>query len=71
MVSLIKSEMYELNLLVLFQFVSSHHGTGITYSIEGEGANTIFQIDNKTGELFAVEPLDRENKSSYHLYVSS
>ncbi|KAK2824591.1 hypothetical protein Q5P01_021766 [Channa striata] len=36
------------------------------YTIEGEGANTIFIVDDK-GDLFVNKALDREKKSSYHL----
>ncbi|KAM7385280.1 hypothetical protein PAMP_001368 [Pampus punctatissimus] len=36
------------------------------FKIEGEGANTIFTVDQK-GDLFVTKSLDREEKSSYHL----
>uniref|UniRef100_A0A3P8TAW0 Cadherin-5 n=1 Tax=Amphiprion percula TaxID=161767 RepID=A0A3P8TAW0_AMPPE len=37
-----------------------------TFKIEGEGANSIFTVDQK-GDLFVTTSLDREEKSSYHL----
>ncbi|XP_030012153.1 cadherin-5 [Sphaeramia orbicularis] len=36
------------------------------FKIDGEGANTIFTVDNK-GDLFVSRSLDREEKSEYHL----
>lgn len=36
------------------------------FRIEGEGANSIFTVDDK-GDLFVTRSLDREEKSSYHL----
>lgn len=36
------------------------------FKIEGEGANTIFTVDQK-GDLFVSKSLDREEKSFYHL----
>lgn len=36
------------------------------FKIDGEGANTIFTVDNK-GDLFVTRSLDREEKSAYHL----
>lgn len=36
------------------------------FSIEGEGANTIFTVDNN-GDLFVTRSLDREEKNKYHL----
>ncbi|XP_054874408.1 cadherin-5 [Amphiprion ocellaris] len=36
------------------------------FKIEGEGANSIFTVDQK-GDLFVTTSLDREEKSSYHL----
>lgn len=36
------------------------------FKIEGEGAESIFTVDNK-GDLFVTRSLDREEKSSYHL----
>ncbi|XP_033935526.1 cadherin-5 [Pseudochaenichthys georgianus] len=37
-----------------------------SFKIEGEGANTIFQVDMK-GDLFVSRSLDREEKNAYHL----
>lgn len=36
------------------------------FTIDGEGANTIFTVDHK-GDLFVTRSLDREEKSVYHL----
>ncbi|XP_008288502.1 cadherin-5 [Stegastes partitus] len=36
------------------------------FKIEGEGANTIFTVDQK-GDLFVTRALDREEKNLYHL----
>ncbi|XP_017287281.1 cadherin-5 [Kryptolebias marmoratus] len=36
------------------------------FKIDGEGANTIFMVDEK-GDLFVITSLDREEKASYHL----
>lgn len=37
-----------------------------SFKIEGEGANTIFTVDDK-GDLFVTRSLDREEKSAYRL----
>uniref|UniRef100_UPI0037E821B7 cadherin-5 n=1 Tax=Semicossyphus pulcher TaxID=241346 RepID=UPI0037E821B7 len=37
-----------------------------SFKIDGEGANTIFSVDQK-GDLFVSRSLDREEKSLYHL----
>ncbi|KAL1007090.1 hypothetical protein UPYG_G00081740 [Umbra pygmaea] len=39
---------------------------GTRYVIDGEGANTIFKVDEK-GDIYVYERLDREVKSEYHL----
>lgn len=36
------------------------------FEIEGEGANTIFTVD-QNGDLYVTRSLDREEKSEYHL----
>lgn len=36
------------------------------FTIDGEGANTIFTVDHK-GDLFVTRSLDREEKNVYHL----
>lgn len=36
------------------------------FKIEGEGANTIFTVDDN-GDLLVTRALDREEKSSYNL----
>ncbi|XP_077192273.1 cadherin-22 [Paroedura picta] len=46
----------------------SDEGDGsIKYTISGEGAGTIFLIDELTGDIHATERLDREHKTSYTL----
>ncbi|CDQ71139.1 unnamed protein product [Oncorhynchus mykiss] len=45
---------------------STKSGDRTHYVIEGEGANTIFKVDEK-GDIFVTERLDREVKSKYHL----
>ncbi|KAF7235795.1 Cadherin-22 [Varanus komodoensis] len=39
----------------------------IKYTISGEGAGSIFLIDELTGDIHATERLDREQKTSYTL----
>nr|CAB3264693.1 cadherin-7 [Phallusia mammillata] len=41
----------------------------VIYSIEGEGAGSLFRIERLTGKLFAQHKLDRESKDSYQLMV--
>ncbi|KAJ3602698.1 hypothetical protein NHX12_030447 [Muraenolepis orangiensis] len=46
----------------------SDEGEGtIKYTISGEGAGTIFIIDELTGDIHATERLDREEKAFYTL----
>uniref|UniRef100_A0A8C4F8G1 Cadherin-22 n=1 Tax=Dicentrarchus labrax TaxID=13489 RepID=A0A8C4F8G1_DICLA len=46
----------------------SDEGEGnIKYTISGEGAGSIFIIDELTGDIHATERLDREEKASYTL----
>eukprot|EP00066_Takifugu_rubripes_P012108 XP_011601374.1 PREDICTED: cadherin-5 [Takifugu rubripes] len=45
---------------------SSKKLEGMSFVIEGDGANTIFTVDRK-GVLFVTKALDREKKSLYHL----
>ena len=43
-------------------------GTGyIKYILSGEGAGTIFVIDDKTGNIHATKTLDREEQAQYTL----
>ncbi|KAM4688955.1 cadherin-19-like [Discoglossus pictus] len=39
----------------------------VNYILTGEGANTIFSIDENTGVIYVLKKLDREEKSSYTL----
>ncbi|KAM9439221.1 cadherin-10a [Clarias gariepinus] len=41
------------------------------YVLSGEGAGTIFRIDEKSGDLHATQRLDREEKSSYTLQAQA
>lgn len=50
----------------LSQLKSSKKAEVKKFRIEGEGANTIFTVDDK-GDLFVTRSLDREEKSSYRL----
>ncbi|XP_034465174.1 cadherin-5 isoform X1 [Hippoglossus hippoglossus] len=50
----------------LGQLKSSQNVEVKRYTIEGEGANTIFTVGPK-GDLYVTRLLDREEKSSYHL----
>ncbi|XP_041956045.1 cadherin-10a [Alosa sapidissima] len=43
----------------------------VRYVLTGEGAGTIFQIDEKTGDLHAIRKLDREEKANYTLQVTA
>ena len=54
---------------VWFQIhTDSDEGEGtIKYTISGEGAGTIFIIDELTGDIHATERLDREEKAFYTL----
>uniref|UniRef100_A0A673YEL6 Cadherin-5 n=1 Tax=Salmo trutta TaxID=8032 RepID=A0A673YEL6_SALTR len=45
---------------------STKSGDRTHYVIEGDGANTIFKVDEK-GHIYVAERLDREVKSKYHL----
>lgn len=50
----------------------SDEGDGsIKYTISGEGAGTIFLIDEITGDIHATERLDREQKTFYTLRAPS
>ncbi|XP_056668344.1 LOW QUALITY PROTEIN: cadherin-22 [Monodelphis domestica] len=46
---------------------SDEGGCSIKYTISGEGAGTIFLIDELTGDIHAMERLDREQKTFYTL----
>ncbi|GAA6097110.1 cadherin-10a [Tachysurus ichikawai] len=41
------------------------------YILSGEGAGTIFRIDEKSGDLHATQRLDREEKASYTLQAQA
>ncbi|CAH2284677.1 cadherin-19 isoform X1 [Pelobates cultripes] len=46
--------------------IDIHDGT-FKYLLSGEGANTVFTIDEKTGAIYLLKKLDREEKPSYKL----
>ncbi|XP_028325233.1 cadherin-5 [Gouania willdenowi] len=48
------------------QLKSSQRVEAMKFKIDGEGANTIFTVDQK-GDLFVTRALDREEKNLYHL----
>ncbi|NXS11435.1 CADH5 protein, partial [Neodrepanis coruscans] len=49
------------------KITSSVSNKNAKYIIEGEYANTIFQVQEKTGDVYAFERLDREKKAEYEL----
>lgn len=53
-------------LLQLHSDVDSGVGN-IKYILSGEGAGTIFVIDDKTGNIHATKTLDREEQAQYTL----
>ncbi|XP_040264889.1 neural-cadherin-like [Bufo bufo] len=42
---------------------------GLKYSLHGSGAEDIFTIDEKTGSIFAMKPLDREEHAIWRFVV--
>ncbi|XP_075692920.1 neural-cadherin-like [Rhinoderma darwinii] len=42
---------------------------GLKYSLHGSGAENIFTIDEKTGSVFAMKPLDREEHAIWRFVV--
>lgn len=54
------------SLLQLHSDVDSGDGN-IKYILSGEGAGTIFVIDDKTGNIHATKTLDREEQAQYTL----
>ncbi|XP_006269884.2 cadherin-5 [Alligator mississippiensis] len=49
------------------KIISSVRNKNAKYVLEGEYANTIFKVDEETGDVYAFERLDREKKSEYEL----
>ena len=41
----------------------------VKYVLSGEGAGTLFKIDEKSGDLHATKTLDREEKDMYILHA--
>ncbi|KAG7273331.1 hypothetical protein CRUP_005937 [Coryphaenoides rupestris] len=51
---------------------NSDKGDGaVRYILSGEGAGTIFIIDEVTGDIHAAKSLDRERKSNYVLHAQA
>lgn len=51
---------------------NSDKGDGsVRYILDGEGAGSIFIIDEVTGDIHATKSLDRENKSHYVLHAQA
>lgn len=47
-------------------------GDGRTkYVLRGEGAGSVFVIDDKTGNIHVTKPLDREEKDEYRLIATA
>lgn len=61
--------LYKYAIIFYFQIhTDSDEGEGnIKYTISGEGAGSIFIIDELTGDIHATERLDREEKAFYTL----
>lgn len=66
--SVAKSDFKTVFCLNLQIHTDSDEGEGnIKYTISGEGAGSIFIIDEQTGDIHATERLDREEKAFYTL----
>lgn len=51
---------------------NSDKGDGsVRYILDGEGAGTIFIIDEVTGDIHATKSLDREKKAHYVLHAQA
>lgn len=51
---------------------NSDKGDGsVRYLLNGEGAGTIFVINEETGDITATERLDREKKTQFVLYAQA
>ncbi|XP_048371915.1 cadherin-5 [Sphaerodactylus townsendi] len=49
------------------RIISSIQNPNAMYLLEGDGANSIFKVDEHTGDVSAYERLDREQKAEYQL----
>ncbi|GLD62218.1 cadherin-4-like protein, partial [Lates japonicus] len=62
---------YHLNILCFFIRSDQDKDVGIRYSITGAGADQppsgIYNIDPISGNMFVTQPLDREERASFHL----
>lgn len=68
-VTLVHTTLTPFSSFFLFQLHSDvDSGDGnIKYILSGEGAGTIFVIDDKTGNIHATKTLDREEQAQYTL----
>ena len=55
-----------------FQLHSSadEAGVDVFYSISGVGVGSLFEVEAKSGKLYAIAELDREKRAKYYLRVS-
>ncbi|XP_037550306.1 cadherin-10-like [Nematolebias whitei] len=59
------------------QYVGKLHSDGdrgdgsVRYVLTGEGAGTLFKIDEKSGDIHATKRLDREEKANYTLHAKA
>lgn len=47
--------------------MSSIKNSHTKYVLEGDGAGTLFKVDDRTGDVFVYDRLDREKKAEYLL----
>lgn len=52
---------------LLLQIKSSVDPKKTEYQLRGESAGKVFRVDKNTGDVYALERLDREKISEYHL----
>lgn len=58
--------------LILQLHSDSDRGDGsVRYVLTGEGAGTLFKIDEKSGDIHATKRLDREEKAYYILHAKA
>lgn len=50
---------------------SDRGDSSVRYVLTGDGAGTIFKIDEKSGDIHATKRLDREEKAYYILYAKA
>ena len=57
----------QLTVPLLLQIKSSVDPKKTEYQLRGESAGKVFRVDKNTGDVYALERLDREKISEYHL----